>query len=124
MGAWLTSESSTGIMETLMERVGGRLAAEPVAHPETGEVIIDRDEVIDQEKADALVAAGITRVYVRSPLTCQARRGVCRKCYGWSLATGKLVNMGEAVASLQRRASASQAPSLLCAPSIQAASPA
>ena len=97
MGAWLTSESSTGIMETLMERVGGRLAAEPVAHPETGEVIIDRDEVIDQEKADALVAAGITRVYVRSPLTCQARRGVCRKCYGWSLATGKLVNMGEAV---------------------------
>ncbi len=97
MGAWLTSESSTGIMETLMERVGGRLAAEPVAHPETGEVIIDRDEVIDQEKADALVAAGITRVYVRSPLTCLARRGVCQKCYGWSLATGKPVNMGEAV---------------------------
>src|SRR3990167_9779479 len=84
-------------MEPFGERIVGRLAAEPIVHLETGEILVDLNGEIDPEKAGAIEAAGVTRVFVRSPLTCQARRGVCRRCYGWSLATRQLVVNGEAV---------------------------
>jgi hypothetical protein len=82
---------------TLQYRVGGRLAATTLAHPETGEILINRNEVITPQKADQLVAAGITEIPVRSPLTCEASRGVCRMCYGDLAATDQPVLEGQAV---------------------------
>ncbi|MEB3323453.1 MAG: DNA-directed RNA polymerase subunit beta'', partial [Synechococcaceae cyanobacterium] len=74
----------------------GRLAAEPVVTPE-GEEIVARDGELDAPLSRAIEAAGIRTVLVRSPLTCEASRSVCRKCYGWALAHHELVDLGEAV---------------------------
>ena len=74
-----------------------RSAAVEVAHPTTGEVLATAGEDLGDVKIDQLVAAGITEVKVRSVLTCEAATGTCAKCYGRSLATGKLVDIGEAV---------------------------
>ncbi len=79
------------------ERVLGRMAAGPVAHPETGEILVERGQEINEDRRDRLMALGVTRVYVRSPLTCEARRGACQQCYGRNLATGRLAMIGEAV---------------------------
>ncbi len=68
-----------------------------MVNPSTGETIVDRDEEIDEGKADEIVAAGITKVYVRSPLSCQSRQGACQRCYGRDLARGHLVDIGTAV---------------------------
>ena len=88
-------EDETG--KTLPERINGRLAAAPVAHPETGEILIDRNQMFDLAIGQAIVDAGIKEVAVRSPLTCECRRGVCQSCYGRLPATGKIVEMGQAV---------------------------
>ena len=82
---------------TLQYRVTGRLAATTLAHPETGEILINRNETITLVKADQLVAAGITEIPVRSPLTCENSRGVCRMCYGDLAATDQPVLEGQAV---------------------------
>ncbi len=81
----------------LEERISGRLAAAPVINPATGELLVDRNEVIDAAVARNIVAAEITQVPVRSPLVCEARRGVCQRCYGNLPATGQLVELGQAV---------------------------
>ena len=74
----------------------GRLAAEPVLDGD-GNVIVDRDGEIDAPTTARIEAAGVKTVVVRSPLTCEAARSVCRKCYGWALAHNELVDLGEAV---------------------------
>ncbi|MGN6252482.1 MAG: DNA-directed RNA polymerase subunit beta', partial [Marmoricola sp.] len=74
-----------------------RSAAVEIVHPETGAVLAAAGEDLGDVKIDELVAAGIERVKVRSVLTCEAKTGTCAKCYGRSLATGKLVDIGEAV---------------------------
>ena len=74
----------------------GRLAAEPVLDAD-GSVIVDRDGEIDAPTTARIEAAGVKTVVVRSPLTCEAARSVCRKCYGWALAHNQLVDLGEAV---------------------------
>ncbi len=74
----------------------GRLAAEPVLEP-NGEVLVPRDGEIDPPLSRRIEAAGVRTVKVRSPLTCEAARSVCRKCYGWALAHNQLVDLGEAV---------------------------
>jgi DNA-directed RNA polymerase subunit beta' len=74
-----------------------RTAAVDIAHPETGEVLVAAGEDLGDVKIEQLVEAGIEEVKVRSVLTCEARTGTCAKCYGRSLATGKLVDIGEAV---------------------------
>ncbi len=74
----------------------GRLAAEPVLD-DSGAVIVDRDGEIDAPLSRQIEAAGVKTVVVRSPLTCEASRSVCRKCYGWALAHNELVDLGEAV---------------------------
>jgi len=84
-------------IEPLKERILGRLALEDICHPETGEVIVRADEEINEEAAEEIIKAGIDAVKVRSVLTCRTRYGVCRRCYGRDLATGKLVELGEAV---------------------------
>ncbi len=85
------------VIETLEERIIGRYTLEDVVHPETGEVIVPADAEITEEHAAAIKAAGIKKVLIRSVLTCKTRHGVCQKCYGRNLATGFLVDVGEAV---------------------------
>jgi DNA-directed RNA polymerase subunit beta' len=96
-GVWLSEPTDKGVLEPLRERILGRRAASDVADPRTGEVLVERDQEIDEEKARQIEAAGIVRVHVRSPLTCQARRGICQLCYGRNLARGTLVALNEAV---------------------------
>ena len=82
---------------TLKDRILGRMAAAAVIAPDTGEILVDRGTVIDQDIAYNIVKAGILQVPVRSPLTCEARRGICRICYGYLPASGELVEFGQAV---------------------------
>ncbi|MDX2182309.1 MAG: DNA-directed RNA polymerase subunit beta' [Bryobacteraceae bacterium] len=84
------------IIEALRERVVGRVALEDVRDFE-GAIIVGVNQLIDEDKAAAIQAAGIERVKIRSVLTCESRRGVCQLCYGRNLATGRLVERGEAV---------------------------
>jgi DNA-directed RNA polymerase subunit beta' len=86
----------TEIIEKLIERIVGRVAAQPVFHPD-GTLIVDAQDEIQEEMAEAIVNAGIEKVAIRSVLTCKTRHGVCRKCYGRNLATGGVVDIGEAV---------------------------
>ena len=85
------------VVEPLDERIMGRVAVTDVVHPDTGEVIVREGEAITPELAQKIVDAGIDEVEVRSVLYCEARHGVCAKCYGWNLATGRMVETGEAV---------------------------
>ena len=78
------------------ERLVGRVVCSPIADPNTGEVLADRDEIISADMANGLWEAGVTEAYVRSPLACEATRGICRMCYGVMPATGKMVNLGDA----------------------------
>ena len=85
------------VVSSLGERVLGRVTAEDVLHPATGEVLVARNVLIDERDADMIEAAGIATVKIRSPLTCEAEEAVCARCYGRDLARGTLVNKGEAV---------------------------
>ena len=90
-------EKSGTVIESLEERIVGRYTATKVINPETKEVICDRNEYITDNLARKIVNAGVTKVEIRSALTCKSQRGVCRKCYGKNLATGNLIETGEAV---------------------------
>ena len=81
----------------LYDRIVGRFAGEPVFHPKTGEMLVDRDELITNEIAEEITNLGIKAVRIRSVFTCNSYTGVCMKCYGRNLATNKIVEMGEAV---------------------------
>jgi DNA-directed RNA polymerase subunit beta' len=96
-GIWIEQRDERGVVEPLADRIIGRLAATTVLSPETGEILVERDEEIDEEKARQIVAADVKRIHVRSPLSCAARRGVCQRCYGRSLARARNVENGEAV---------------------------
>ncbi|WP_425320169.1 DNA-directed RNA polymerase subunit beta' [Paenibacillus algorifonticola] len=85
------------VIEDLYDRIEGRYAFETVRHPKTGEVIVSRNDLIDSNRADAIIDAGIEKLQIRSVLSCRARHGVCKTCYGRNLATGKHVEIGEAV---------------------------
>lgn len=88
-------------IETLEERIAGRFVAKPVRNPETGEIIVSPDDerggYITDELAKEIVRLGIKGVYIRSILKCNSEHGVCQKCYGKNLATGEVVEVGEAV---------------------------
>ena len=86
-----------GEIEGIDDRVRGRYAAEDVYHPITGELIVHMNELIDYEKAGQIKKAGITKMNVRSVLTCHSEHGVCARCYGMNLAHGGIVDIGEAV---------------------------
>jgi len=81
----------------LSERILGRVAAQEVSHPRSGEILAKAGAVIDERAADAIREAGVVSVRIRSPLTCESDEGVCAMCYGRDLARGTLVNVGEAV---------------------------
>ena len=84
-------------IESLSNRILGRVAAEETRDPITNEILVARGEEIDEEKANAITNAGIDTIFIRSVLTCEEERGVCALCYGRDLARGHLVNLGEAV---------------------------
>ncbi|HEY6547767.1 MAG TPA: DNA-directed RNA polymerase subunit beta', partial [Vicinamibacteria bacterium] len=85
------------VIEPLRDRIVGRVSLENVKDPIEGGIMVKINEEIAEETANAVQAAGIERVRIRSVLTCEAQRGVCALCYGRDLATGKLVEMGLAV---------------------------
>ena len=85
------------ILEPLAERLEGRYLLHDAVHPETGEVIWSKDDMITSDAAKMIVDAGIERIEIRSVLTCHSHHGVCKKCYGRNLATAKPVTTGEAV---------------------------
>ena len=85
------------VIEKLSERLIGRYSLEDIINPETGEVLVSKDEMIKEKMAEKIEALGIETVKVRSVLECKAKHGVCAKCYGMGLATREKVNIGEAV---------------------------
>ena len=96
--AYLVSKGQDDpLHSTLEQRLLGRMAADQLVHPETGEILVDRNQPMDENLAQAIVDAGITDVLVRSPLTCESHRGICRMCYGRLPATGMMVEEGQAV---------------------------
>ncbi len=97
-GRWVTAmKDGDRTRIRLGDRLLGRVIGEDVIHPETGEVVAARNQDLSAELAEAIDRSGVERVFVRSPLTCEAARSVCQLCYGWSLAHAQLVDMGEAV---------------------------
>lgn len=93
-------KEGTEMIESFIERIEGRYSKETIRHPETDEVIIRPDELITPEIAKKITDAGIEQMYIRSAFTCNARHGVCEKCYGKNLATGEKVEVGEAVGTI------------------------
>ena len=91
------NEKTGSVIEGLYDRIVGRFANKKIINPETKEVIVDKLEMITENKAEKIVAAGIKEVEIRTILTCGVQNGVCQKCYGRNLATGNLVEIGEAV---------------------------
>ncbi len=85
------------VLIPVKDRLLGRVVAVDVIHPETGEVIVSRNEAVSDAMAERIGQANVSEVLVRSPLTCESTRSVCQLCYGWSLAHGHFVDIGEAV---------------------------
>jgi DNA-directed RNA polymerase subunit beta' len=96
-GIWISTPREGELLPSFAERIIGRLAVNKVVNPDTGVIIVDRDEEINEQKAKEIVSAGLKMVHVRSPLSCQSRQGICRKCYGRDLAYRRLVGLNTAV---------------------------
>ena len=93
-------DDKDGIIEPLYDRIMGRYTANKVINPETKELIIDKNELITENIAEKIIKAGIEEVEIRTTLTCRTEHGVCCKCYGRNLATGNVVEVGEAVGTM------------------------
>jgi DNA-directed RNA polymerase subunit beta' len=96
----LVDRKTNTIIEPLFDRLVGRYSKQDVLHPETGELIVESDTYMDEEIAKKIVDAGVTGMYIRSPFTCKSTQGICRMCYGKNMATGKDVEVGEAVGTM------------------------
>ncbi|GAV24251.1 DNA-directed RNA polymerase subunit beta' [Carboxydothermus islandicus] len=97
-GIYVTDvKDGTDVIEKLEDRILGRVAAEDIVHPETGELLVAKNQEITEEIVEKIVAAKIKKVKIRSVLTCRTRHGVCTRCYGRNLATNSIVDIGEAV---------------------------
>jgi len=99
-GMWIEAFRGSGkdeIVEKFRDRIIGRYVIDDVVNPATGELICKGDTMINDDIADAIEKAGITKLYMRTVLTCRSEHGVCCKCYGANMATGKPVSLGEAV---------------------------
>ena len=97
-------DDKAGVIEPLYDRIVGRYTNKKVVNPETKDVIIDKNELITEQIADKIIKAGITEVEIRTVLTCKTEHGVCRHCYGVNLATGSMVEVGEAVGIMAAQA--------------------
>jgi DNA-directed RNA polymerase subunit beta' len=96
-GVWISRETADVSLPPFENRITGYLAASKIVDPDTNAIIVDRDEEIVEGKVQQIIEAGITRVHVRSPLSCRSRFGVCRNCYGRDLGKKQLVKLGTAV---------------------------
>lgn len=100
-GIWVEKiMEGSQLIEPLNQRIIGRVSVDTIVHPQTGEVLVEENQMIDDEAGYAIEKAGIERVKIRSVLTCKTKHGVCKKCYGRNLATGYNVEIGEAVGIL------------------------
>ncbi|HOJ44698.1 MAG TPA: DNA-directed RNA polymerase subunit beta' [Bacilli bacterium] len=93
----IMDSSRQAVITPLYNRLVGRYTLKAVVHPQTGEIIVEADHLMDELDARAIVDAGVTDVMIRSVFGCESKDGICQKCYGRNLATGKLVEVGEAV---------------------------
>jgi len=89
-------EKSGNVIESFRDRIVGRYSNQKLLHPDTKEVLIDKGALITERIADKIVDSGITKMEIRSVLTCKCASGICQKCYGINLATGNVVEVGEA----------------------------
>ncbi len=96
-GIWITDAEAKTMGEDFRERIAGRFLAADLLDPQTGKVLLARDEVLDEAALSMVARHKVTRAYVRNPLTCESRFGLCKKCYGEDLARGGIVKLGEAV---------------------------
>jgi len=97
-GMWIKSfRDGEEVIEALVARIRGRWSVYDIKHPETGEVLAYADTIITPDQADAIEAAGIEEVFIRTVLTCRSRIGLCSKCYGANMASGRVVRIGESV---------------------------
>ncbi|MCI8804498.1 MAG: DNA-directed RNA polymerase subunit beta' [Clostridiales bacterium] len=97
-GMWVSAfMDGQEVIEPLSDRIRGRYAVEDIYHPETGKLLAKADSMISPDQADAIEASGIKTVHIRTILSCRARKGVCSKCYGANMASGRIVRIGESV---------------------------
>jgi DNA-directed RNA polymerase subunit beta' len=97
-GIWVEDLADSNVRSQRVDQLVGRIAAAPIINPGTGEILVERNDEIDEEMRDAIAAvAEIDKIYLRSPLACESRHGLCQKCYGWHLGTRSLVRVGDPV---------------------------
>jgi DNA-directed RNA polymerase subunit beta' len=95
-GIWMHADDDIA-GESFSERLYGRILAEPVINPETGEIIFEHDDLLNRDKIKKIIKLGVPAVKVRSPLTCEMVHGICAKCYGTDLGRGDMVKLGSTV---------------------------
>ncbi len=93
----IKDNKSGQVIESLFDRIVGRYSQEDIVDPNTKEVLVEADQFMDEQVANKIVNAGIEEIVIRSAFTCESKYGVCKKCYGRNMATGKVVEVGEAV---------------------------
>ena len=93
----IVDRKNNTVIESLYDRLVGRYTKDEIVDPETGEVLVDADTYMDEALAKKVVNAGVKQAYIRNAFTCDSTSGICRKCYGRNMATGKLVENGEAI---------------------------
>ncbi len=96
-GFLITQEESKAMNMTIAKRCLGRFVAKDVIHPDTGEVLVEKDTLIGEEESGVIEKEGVTQISLRTGVTCKATNGLCQKCYGWDLGYNELVKMGTAV---------------------------
>jgi DNA-directed RNA polymerase subunit beta' len=96
-GIWISRDDEASYLPSFEERINGYLVAADIIAPDTGEIIVSRNEELDEKRIKLIVDAGITRVCIRSPLTCQTRFGICQRCYGREFSSRKIVKLRAAV---------------------------
>ena len=98
LGIWIEDLGDLDRRQTRLDQLPGRVPADPVVDPATGEIVVDRNQVMDEDLQETIGSrSGITKIHLRSPLTCESRFGVCQMCYGWHMGTRSLAKIGDAV---------------------------
>ncbi|MBQ3459789.1 MAG: DNA-directed RNA polymerase subunit beta' [Solobacterium sp.] len=100
----IKDRKNDSLIESFFDRIVGRYTAQAISNPETGEVIVEADEYLTDDLAKKVVDAGVEEAYIRNVFTCESSTGICRKCYGRNMATGNLVEVGEAVGIMAAQA--------------------
>ena len=100
----IVDKKNNSMIEKFYDRIVGRYTQHAIEDPQTGEIIVDADQYITDDLARKCVAAGVKEAYIRNVFTCESATGICRKCYGRNMATGNLVEEGEAVGIMAAQA--------------------